>query len=30
MLHGNPIELSREQIEEFQNIYKTMYGQKDK
>lgn len=29
MLHGKPIELTHEQIEEFQNIYHTMYGQKE-
>lgn len=29
-LHGNPIELTPEQIEEFQNIYRTLYGQKEK
>lgn len=28
MLHGDPIELTKEQIEEFQNIYSTRYGQK--
>ena len=28
MLHGDPIELTPEQIEEFQNIYSTRYGQK--
>lgn len=27
LLHGVPIELTREQIEEFQNIYHTLYGQ---
>ncbi len=26
-LHGAPIELTRKQIEEFQNIYHTLYGQ---
>jgi len=29
MLHGDPIELTAEQIEEFQNIYSTRYGQKE-
>jgi len=28
-LHGDPIELTREQIEEFQNIYHTLYGQRE-
>lgn len=28
MLHGDPIELTKEQIEEFQNIYSTRYGQR--
>jgi L-ribulose-5-phosphate 4-epimerase len=28
-LHGNPIVLTPEQIEEFQNIYHTIYGQKE-
>jgi len=28
MLHGDPIELTDNQIKEFQNIYKTRYGQK--
>jgi L-ribulose-5-phosphate 4-epimerase len=28
-LHGNPIVLTPEQIEEFQNIYRTLYGQKE-
>lgn len=30
MLHGNPIVLSPEQVTEFQNIYATLYGQKEK
>jgi L-ribulose-5-phosphate 4-epimerase len=30
MLHGNPIVLSQEQVTEFQNIYATLYGQKEK
>ncbi|MDX9865051.1 MAG: class II aldolase/adducin family protein [Anaerolineaceae bacterium] len=29
MLHGNPIVLSQAQVEEFQNIYATFYGQKE-
>jgi len=29
-LQGEPIVLTQEQIEEFQNIYKTLYGQKEK
>lgn len=29
MLHGDPIELTKAQIEEFQNIYHTLYGQKE-
>ena len=29
MLHGDPIQLTAEQIEEFQNIYSTRYGQKE-
>lgn len=29
MLQGNPIVLSQEQVKEFQNIYATLYGQKD-
>jgi L-ribulose-5-phosphate 4-epimerase len=28
-LHGDPIELTHKQIEEYQNIYKTLYGQKE-
>jgi L-ribulose-5-phosphate 4-epimerase len=28
-LHGDPIELTNQQIEEFQNIYHTLYGQKE-
>jgi L-ribulose-5-phosphate 4-epimerase len=28
-LHGNPIALTQLQIEEFQNIYRTLYGQKE-
>jgi hypothetical protein len=28
-LHGAPIVLSQQQIEEFQNIYHTLYGQKN-
>lgn len=27
MLHGQPIILTKEQVEEFQNIYRTLYGQ---
>jgi L-ribulose-5-phosphate 4-epimerase len=30
MLHGNPIILTQEQVEEYQNIYATYYGQKEK
>jgi L-ribulose-5-phosphate 4-epimerase len=30
MLHGDPIVLSQEQVKEFQNIYATIYGQKEK
>jgi len=30
MLHGDPIVLTPGQIEEFQNIYRTLYGQKEK
>src|SRR3990172_1011006 len=29
-LHGDPIILTPEQIDEFQNIYRTLYGQKEK
>jgi len=29
MLHGDPIVLSKAQVEEFQNIYATYYGQKE-
>jgi hypothetical protein len=29
MLHGDPIVLTPEQIEEFQTIYRTSYGQKE-
>ncbi len=29
LLHGDPIVLSKEKVEEFQNIYKTLYGQKE-
>ncbi|MBI9045035.1 MAG: class II aldolase/adducin family protein [Anaerolineaceae bacterium] len=29
MLHGDPIKLSNEQVEEFQNIYHSLYGQKE-
>jgi L-ribulose-5-phosphate 4-epimerase len=30
MLHGDPIVLTRGQVEEFQHIYHTLYGQKEK
>ena len=29
MLQGDPIVLSHEQVEEFQNIYATYYGQEE-
>lgn len=30
MLHGQPIVLTREQVEEYQNIYATLFGQEEK
>lgn len=30
LLHGNPIILTDEEVEEFRNIYATLYGQKEK